>query len=66
MKPPPGSDAPGEGATAQASTPRWVKVFGLIALVIVALAVVLVLLSGHDPGRHAAGTLWLAALALQR
>ena len=37
--------------------PRWVKVFGVIALVLVALVVVLLLLGGgpgggHGPGRH--------------
>ncbi len=38
-----------------APTPRWVKVFGLIALVVIVLFVVL-LLTGrgdHGPGRHA-------------
>lgn len=33
-------------------TPRWVKVFGTIA-VIVALVFVLLHLSGHVPGHHA-------------
>jgi len=34
--------------------PRWVKVFGIIALVVVLLVVVLLLTggSGHGPGRH--------------
>ncbi len=32
-------------------TPRWVKVFGIIAIV-VALLVVIMLLTGHGPGRH--------------
>ena len=31
--------------------PRWVKVFGLIAVVVVALVVVM-LATGHGPGRH--------------
>jgi|GEM_PF-659910 len=34
------------------STPRWVKVFGIIALLLVLLFVVLILTGGHDPGRH--------------
>ena len=32
-------------------TPRWVKVFGIIAIVLV-LLIVIMLLSGHGPGRH--------------
>jgi hypothetical protein len=33
--------------------PRWVKVFGLIALVVVLLVVVGMLIGGeHGPGRH--------------
>jgi hypothetical protein len=31
--------------------PRWVKVFGIIAVVVVVLVIV-ALLSGHGPGRH--------------
>ena len=37
------------------STPRWVKVFGAIALMVVLLFVVLMLIrgpGGHGPGRH--------------
>jgi hypothetical protein len=37
-------------------TPRWVKVFGLIALVVVVLFVVVMLIGGgHGPGRHTSG-----------
>lgn len=34
--------------------PRWVKLFGLAAVVLLALAIVVMLLSGgqHGPGRH--------------
>jgi hypothetical protein len=32
-------------------TPRWVKVFGIIAIVVL-LLVVFMLLTGHGPGRH--------------
>ena len=37
--------------------PRWVKVFGIVALVLVLLFVAVMLTGrgyGHDPGRHAA------------
>ena len=36
------------------ATPRWVKVFGLVALLVVVVFVVLLLLGrgGHGPGRH--------------
>ena len=34
-------------------TPRWVKVFGIIVIVVVLLAVVGMLIGGeHGPGRH--------------
>jgi hypothetical protein len=40
-------DAPDRG------TPRWVKVFGALALVAVVLVVILLLSGGdHGPGRH--------------
>jgi len=41
---------PDRGSTS--STPRWVKVFGVIALALVLLFVVLMLSGGHGPGRH--------------
>ena len=34
------------------STPRWVKVFGIIALVLVLLFVILLVTGGHGLGRH--------------
>jgi hypothetical protein len=38
------------------TTPRWVKVFGIIALVVVLLFVVLLFAPGsHGPGRHMRG-----------
>jgi hypothetical protein len=41
---------------ATAGTPRWVKVFGLIALVVVLLFLALLLTRGpHNPGRHRSG-----------
>lgn len=35
------------------STPRWVKLFGIISLIVVLLVVVALLTGGeHGPGRH--------------
>lgn len=34
------------------STPRWVKVFGIIAIVLVVLFVIVQLTGEHGPGRH--------------
>ncbi|MFT8323303.1 MAG: hypothetical protein ABF649_20775 [Bacillus sp. (in: firmicutes)] len=36
------------------STPRWVKVFGIIVIVLVLLVVIIMIISGgkHGPGRH--------------
>jgi hypothetical protein len=36
-------------------TPRWVKVFGIVALVVVLMLVIVLLVGGeeHGPGRHA-------------
>jgi hypothetical protein len=44
---------PDRGSTT--GTPRWVKVFGVIALVLVVLLVILMLTGrgNHGPGRHA-------------
>jgi hypothetical protein len=36
-------------------TPRWVKVFGLIALVLVVVFVILLLTGRHGPSRHSFG-----------
>ena len=40
-----------------AGTPRWVKAFGVIALVVVVLFVIVLLVRGgeHGPGRHSSG-----------
>jgi hypothetical protein len=36
-------------------TPRWVKVFGIVLIVVVLLAIATMLIGGeHGPGRHAA------------
>ena len=38
----------------ETGTPRWVKTFGIIALVLVLLFVIMMLTGGgHGPGRHA-------------
>jgi hypothetical protein len=35
-------------------TPRWVKVFGIVALIVIVLVVVMLVTGrgGHGPGRH--------------
>jgi hypothetical protein len=40
-----------------AGTPRWVKVFGIVTLVLVVVVVVMLIAGrgGHGPGRHAPG-----------
>ena len=54
----PGRDESGNATGAAdepiAGTPRWVKVFGLIALVVVLLFLVVLVVGGgeHGPGRH--------------
>jgi hypothetical protein len=52
---PPGRSAPSPAtpspAEATTRTPRWVKVFGVIGVVVVLLIVVM-LLTGHGPGQH--------------
>jgi hypothetical protein len=41
------------GRRSTEGTPRWVKVFGIVALVVVVLFVVLLIAGGpHNPGRH--------------
>ena len=39
------------------ATPRWVKLFGIVALAVVALVVVVIAVGGgnHGPGRHLGG-----------
>jgi hypothetical protein len=36
-------------------TPRWVKAFGIIALVVVLLFVILMFVGGHDPSKWGHG-----------
>jgi hypothetical protein len=50
-------DEPGVAPDVESApgTPRWVKVFGVIALVVVVLFVILFLTGGHGPARHSFG-----------
>jgi hypothetical protein len=42
------------GSDVRSNTPLWVKISGLLVLVlVVAFVVVLIIGSGHRPGRHA-------------
>ena len=34
-------------------TPRWVRTFGIVALIAIVLLIILLLAGGHGPGRHA-------------
>jgi hypothetical protein len=59
MAPSPNSDAGddpdvGPDSDTITGTPRWVKVFGIIAITVVLLFVILMLVGGgrHGPGRH--------------
>ena len=47
-------DDTGVGADRRSTVgaPRWVKVFGILALVLVVVVAVLLLSGGHGPGRH--------------
>jgi hypothetical protein len=65
MADPPSARDPGNGTGvgsdrgSTTSTPRWVKVFGIILGVLVLLFVIMTLfgdhLGGHGPGRHGGG-----------
>lgn len=45
---------PDSNSNGDKGTPRWVKVFGVISLVVVLLFVIRLLTGGdHGPGRHA-------------
>jgi hypothetical protein len=54
--PPPYEDAGSNSGDDTVSTPRWVKVFGIIALVVVLLFLILMFARGpggrHGPSRH--------------
>ncbi len=46
-----GVDSSSESTT---GTPQWVKMFGIVALILVLLIIIMMLVSGgeHGPGRH--------------
>ncbi len=50
------------GTGGDTGTPRWVKIFGIIALVVVLLVLILLFTNGlggsggHGPGRHGASS----------
>lgn len=48
VPPDPGYDGDSDGGS---GVPRWVKVFGIVALAL-ALLFVILMLAGHGPGRH--------------
>jgi hypothetical protein len=52
-RPPPnsGDDSDPGPASGSTGTPRWVKVFGLVAVILVLLVAVMVV-AGHGPGDH--------------
>jgi hypothetical protein len=45
---------PASGSNGDTRTPRWVKVFGIISVVVVLMFVIMLLVGGgrHGPGRH--------------
>lgn len=47
-----GADPDVESQHASPSTPLWVKLFGIVAIVLALLLVVLIIAGGHGPGRH--------------
>ncbi|MFN2557697.1 MAG: hypothetical protein ABR592_12695 [Nitriliruptorales bacterium] len=51
-----GDESGGPSRRSSSGTPRWVKVFGIIALAVVLLFIILMLANGsggrHGPGRH--------------
>jgi hypothetical protein len=53
----PNTGAPAADRGSATGTPRWVKVFGVITVLVVVLFVVVVLVRGgeHGPGRHSGG-----------
>jgi hypothetical protein len=60
MADPPANGGTGIGPDRESTTgtPRWVKVFGVIATVAILLLVILMLTGrggGHGPGRHTSG-----------
>jgi len=44
----------GAGLKLSTSMPTWVKVFGIIGIVLILLVVIMMLVGDHGPGAHAA------------
>jgi hypothetical protein len=40
------------GLESDTSTPRWVKVFGVVVVILILLVIVMLLAGGHGPGAH--------------
>lgn len=53
----PHPDSDGDTGDDTGGTPRWVKVFGIIAVVVILLFVIMMFIGGgkHGPGRHMPG-----------
>jgi hypothetical protein len=66
-RPPNSEDITGAGRDRGSASgmPRWVKLLGVIAAVVVALAITLMLSGGHGPGRHMHGGLVSPATVAQ-
>ena len=47
-----GSARVGSGVGLATSTPRWVKVFGMIVIMLILLVGIMMLVGGHGPGAH--------------
>lgn len=61
--------SPGLDDRATSGTPRWVKVFGIIALVVVVLLIILQLTGvagDHSPGRHNLSSSHMSTVGITR
>jgi hypothetical protein len=46
------TDGDGSGTDQVVGPPRWVKVFEVVAIVVVAVFAIMLLIGHHGPGRH--------------
>jgi hypothetical protein len=46
------AERPSDRESRPPATPRWVKVFAVVAGVVIVLFLVLLLIGGHGPSRH--------------
>lgn len=51
-QPPDRGEATEEDSGRSSGAPRWVKVFGIIAVALLIVLLILLLAGGHGPGRH--------------